>query len=63
MNTIFKNIKELVQVRPESISFVAGKQMKELPTIKNAYLIVKNGLISDFGTNLIEKVYLKGKEL
>jgi len=50
MVTLFKNIKELVQVRPEPISFVSGEQMKELPTIKNAYLIVKNGLISDFGS-------------
>ncbi len=49
MSILFKNIKELVQVRTEPISFVAGAQMKELPTIKNAYLIVRNGEISDFG--------------
>lgn len=50
MITLFKNIKELVQVRTAPISFVSGKEMNELPTIKNAYLIVQNGLISDFGT-------------
>ena len=50
MKTLFKNIKELIQVRPESISFVAGEQMKNLPTIKNAYLVVENGIISDFGS-------------
>lgn len=50
MSILFKNIKELVQVRTEPISFVAGKQMKELPTLKNAYLVVKNGLIIDFGS-------------
>ncbi|AUP81353.1 imidazolonepropionase [Flavivirga eckloniae] len=50
MATLFKNIKELIQVRTEPISFVSGKAMSELPTIKNAFLIVENGLISDFGT-------------
>jgi len=49
MRILFKNIKELVQVRTSSVSFVAGTAMKELPTIKNAYLLVKNGCIADFG--------------
>ncbi|TGV01002.1 imidazolonepropionase [Flavivirga rizhaonensis] len=50
MTTLFKNIKELIQVRTEPISFVSGKAMNELPTIKNAFLIVENGLISDLGS-------------
>ena len=50
MTTIFKNIKELIQVRPEPVSFVSGKEMSILPTIKDAYLVVENGLISDFGS-------------
>jgi imidazolonepropionase len=50
MATLFKNIKELIQVRNEPISFVSGKEMKVLPTIKNAFLVVENGLISDFGS-------------
>ncbi len=49
MKTAFVNIKELVQVRTEAISFVAGAQMKELPTIKNAYLVIENGTIAAFG--------------
>ena len=49
MRTLFKNIKELIQVRNSSISFVSGIEMKELPTIKNAYLLIENGRISDFG--------------
>ena len=49
MKTLFKNIKELIQIRSESVSFVAGKRMRGLPTIKNAYLLIKNGLITDFG--------------
>ena len=47
MRTLFKNIKELIQVRNSSISFVSGIEMKELPTIKNAYLLIENGRISN----------------
>ncbi|MCF7561414.1 imidazolonepropionase [Sabulilitoribacter multivorans] len=50
MITLFKNIKELIQVRNETISFVSGKNMNVLPTIKNAYLLVENGIIADFGS-------------
>jgi len=50
MKTLFKNIKELVQVRPEPILFVSGDEMKVLPTIKNAFLLVEDGKIKDFGT-------------
>ncbi len=49
MKTLFKNIKELIQVREEQVSFLSGKEMSILPTIKNAFLVVENGLISDFG--------------
>ncbi len=50
MSILFKNIKELVQVRDKAIAFVSGADMKVLPSIKNAFLLVENGLISDFGT-------------
>jgi len=50
MIILFRDIKELLQVRPKPISLVAGKLMKELPTIKNAYLVVKDGKIADFGS-------------
>jgi imidazolonepropionase len=49
MNVLFKNIKELIQVRETSIDFLSGKEMSILPTLKNAFLLVKNGLIADFG--------------
>lgn len=68
MRTLFINIKELLQVRKEPISFVAGKEMNSLPTIKNAYLLVENGKISGFGemidcpTDLInETIDVSGK--
>lgn len=50
MATLFKNIKELIQVRDANIHFVSGKEMSVLPTIKNAFLVAENGLISDFGS-------------
>lgn len=49
MIQLFKNIKELIQIREQQIDFVAGADMNLLPTIKNAYLVIKNGLIADFG--------------
>ncbi len=49
MRTLFKNIKELLQIRETGVQFVSGKDMAVLPTIKNAYLLVENGLIIDFG--------------
>lgn len=68
MATIFKNIKELIQVRTEPISFVSGAKMKKLPTIKNAFLVVEDGLIADFGDmrdcpndNLSEVIDATGK--
>ncbi len=50
MRILFKNIKELVQVREKEISFVSGIEMNTLPSIKNAYLLVENDTISDYGT-------------
>ncbi|MEC3907109.1 imidazolonepropionase [Tamlana sp. 2201CG12-4] len=49
MAILFKNIKELIQVRSEPISFVSGKAMSVLPTIKNAFLVVESDLIKDYG--------------
>ncbi len=49
MKKLFINIKELIQVRDISIKKVSGANMKQLPTIKNAFLLVENDIISDFG--------------
>jgi len=49
MKTIFRNIKELVQVREEGVRFLSGKEMATLPSIENAYMIVEDGLIADYG--------------
>lgn len=49
MILILQNIKELVQVDPKNRLWVAGKSMAEVQTIKNAFLIVQDELIRDFG--------------
>lgn len=47
---LIKNIKTLVQVEDTPQIMVAGKDMATLGTIDNAYLLIKDGKISDFGT-------------
>jgi len=49
MTTLIKNIKELLQVRETSVSKVSGAEMAILPTIKNAFLVIEDNLIADFG--------------
>ncbi|MFB9108720.1 imidazolonepropionase [Flavobacterium gyeonganense] len=49
MTTLITNIKELLQVRETFVSKVSGAEMAILPTIKNAFLIIKDNLIADFG--------------
>ncbi len=49
MKTLIINIKELIQIREQSIHKVAGSEMAVLPTLKNAYLIIENDIIDDFG--------------
>lgn len=49
-NKAFTNIKQLLQVETTLLrEKVSGEAMKILPNIKNAYLCVKDGVISDFG--------------
>ncbi|TXK76878.1 imidazolonepropionase [Mesonia sp. K4-1] len=50
MKTLITNIKELIQVREYSISKLQGAEMKELPSIKNAWLLIENEFIADFGS-------------
>jgi len=50
MKTLITNIKELLQVRETSIAKVSGSEMAVLPTIKNAFLVLEDDLIADFGS-------------
>jgi imidazolonepropionase len=50
MTTLIVNIKELLQVRENSVLKVSGAEMAILPTIKNAFLLIKDDLIADYGS-------------
>ncbi|MCB0510158.1 MAG: imidazolonepropionase, partial [Bacteroidetes bacterium] len=49
MQKLLVNIKELFQVRASSEQPVYGLDMKDLPSIKNAWLLIENECIADFG--------------
>jgi len=50
MQILIINIKELLQVRETSVSFLSGNEMKELPKIDHAFLLIENDTIIDFGS-------------
>ena len=49
MTTFISNIKQLVGVREES-KLLKGNELSILPAIENAYMIVENGLIAEYGS-------------
>ena len=49
MSLLIKNIYCLIQTEEVPRIMIAGKDMAELPFIKNAFLIIEDGNISDFG--------------
>ena len=50
MTTLFINIKELIQVRELSVDKVYGKDMGILPIIKNAFMLIEDDTIINFGS-------------
>ncbi len=60
MKVILENIKELVQVEERARTWVAGKEMKELKVLREAFLVISDdqienfGLMQDFDQKLIE---------
>ncbi|MBV4356140.1 imidazolonepropionase [Pinibacter aurantiacus] len=46
--TIIKNIAQLLGVREKNV-LLRGKSLSELPIIENAYLIIEDGIIADYG--------------
>jgi imidazolonepropionase len=50
MATLIINCKEILQIRESGIVKVSGKEMAELPKIENAWLLIDEGKIVDFGT-------------
>jgi imidazolonepropionase len=59
MKTLFTNIKGLLQVNRLKQSKLSGAEMKILPSIPNAYLLIENDKIIDFGS---QKDWLLSKE-
>nr|MBD3622166.1 hypothetical protein [Sunxiuqinia sp.] len=60
MKVILENIKELVQVEEKARAWVSGKDMKELKVLRDAFLVINDdqienfGLMQDFNEKLVE---------
>lgn len=50
MLTLISNIKSLLQVRDQGLTRIPGQEMKYLPQIENAYLILEDGKIHSYGS-------------
>lgn len=50
MRTLIRNIKTLAGILPEGQRLLKGKAMARLECIDNAFVLIENGLISDFGS-------------
>ena len=50
MKLLLENIKELVQIEENPVALKAGKDMAKINTIKNAFLIIRDELIEEFGS-------------
>ena len=50
MSLLILNIKELLQVHDTNVLQVSGLEMKQLPTIKNAYLYIEHDTIVEYGS-------------
>ena len=52
MKSVIKNIAELIQTEESPRKWVAGKEMSEISTIKDAFIEYENGIITSFGSML-----------
>lgn len=50
MKLLITNIKELLQVRDEEVTYLSGSEMKTLPSLSNAWILLDDGKIADYGT-------------
>ena len=50
MKIVIKNIAELIQTESTPKKWVAGADMKNLSTIKDAFVEIENGIITGFGS-------------
>ncbi len=50
MRTLFSNIKELKQVYDSTPSLIRGAEMSVVPSIQQAYLLIENDIIIEYGS-------------
>lgn len=48
---LVRNIKSLVGIRNSDVVMLKGEEMKVLPSIENAFLLIEDGYIKSFGKN------------
>lgn len=49
MRLLIKNIKELIQIEYHAVAYKAGKDMQNMQTLKQAWLLINDDKIADFG--------------
>ncbi|MGS2741160.1 imidazolonepropionase [Sinomicrobium sp. M5D2P17] len=49
MKVLIKNIRQLLQVRNNHVKKLSGSEMKDLPIVEDAFLLIENGSIADYG--------------
>ncbi|MFD2823718.1 imidazolonepropionase [Lacinutrix iliipiscaria] len=62
MSLLIINIKELLQVRDTNVLKISGSEMRVLPTIKNAYLLIEDDTIVEYG-NMEELINIEADEV
>ena len=50
MKTVIHNIGTLAGILPEGIQKLEGAQMNQVECVENAYLVIENGVIAEFGS-------------
>jgi imidazolonepropionase len=59
MKLLLENIKELVQVEKKPVLFKSGAEMGRVDTIQNAFVIIRDEIIEEFGTmSQLKDVYM-----
>ena len=59
MKTVIYNIGTLAGILPEGTLKLEGAQMNQVECIENAYLVIEDGIISEFGANTGSNISLK----
>ena len=56
MKTIIHNIGTLAGILPAEVRRLEGAQMNQVECIENAYLVIEDGIITDFGSTVYTSV-------